>query len=52
MNVAGIDITTWEVAADDREHWRAVVKTGMERAKENRYVHEAVKREKGSKICT
>ena len=46
MKVAGIDITTWEVAADDRGHWRAVVKTGMERAEENRSVHEAVKREK------
>ena len=46
MKVADIDITTWEVAADDRGHWGAVVKTGMERAEENRYVHEAVKREK------
>ena len=46
MKVAEIDITTWEVAADDRGHWIAVVKTGMERAEENRYVHEAVKREK------
>ncbi len=46
MKVAEIDITTWEVAADDRGHWRAVVKTGMKRAEENRSVHEAVKREK------
>ena len=46
MKVAGIDITTWEVAVDEHGHWRAVVKTGMERADENRSVHEAVKREK------
>ena len=46
MKVAEIDITTWEVAADDRGHWRAVAKTVMERAEENRYVHEAGKREK------
>ena len=46
MKVAGIDITTWEVAADDRGHWRAVVNRGMERAEENRYVHEAAKMEK------
>ena len=26
MKVAGIDTTTWEAAADDRGHWRAVVK--------------------------
>ena len=25
MKVAGIDTTTWEVAADDRGHWRLVV---------------------------
>ena len=31
MTLAGIDTTTWEAAADDRVHWRAVVKTGMSR---------------------
>ena len=46
MKVAGIDTTTWEAAADDRGHWRAVVKAGMKRGEENRSVHEAVKREK------
>ena len=35
-----------EAAADDRGHWRAVVKAGMKRGEENRSVHEAVKREK------
>ena len=49
MKVAGIDTTTWEAAADDRGHWRAVVKAGMKRGEENRSVHEAVKREKRSK---
>ena len=29
MKVAGIDTTTWEAAADDRGHWRSVVKAGM-----------------------
>ena len=43
MKVAGIDTTTWEAAADDRGHWRAVVKAGMRRGYENRSVHEAVK---------
>ena len=46
MKVAGINTTTWEAAADDRGHWRAVVKAGMKRGEENRSVHEAVKREK------
>ena len=46
MKVAGIDTTTWEASADDRGHWRAVVKAGMKRGEENRSVHEAVKREK------
>ena len=46
MKVARIDTTTWEAAADDRGHWRAVVKAGMRRGEENRSVHEAVKREK------
>ena len=46
MKVAGIDTTTWEAAADDRGHWRAVVKAGMKRGEENISVHEAVKREK------
>ena len=46
MKAAGIDTTTWEAAADDRGHWRAVVKAGMKRGEENRSVHEAVKREK------
>ena len=46
MKVARIDTTTWEAAADDRGHWRAVVKAGMRRGEENRCVHEAVKREK------
>ena len=46
MKVAGIDTTTWEAAADDRGHWRAVVKAGLRRTEENRSVHEAVKREK------
>ena len=47
MKVAGMDTTTWEAAADDRGQWRAVVKAGMRRGEENRYVHEAVKRERG-----
>ena len=46
MKVAGIDTTTWEAAADDRGHWRAVVKAGMRRGEEERSEHEAVKREK------
>ena len=46
MKVAGIDTTTWEAAVDDRGHWRPVVKAGMRRGEENRYVHEAVKWEK------
>ena len=46
MKMAGIDTTTWEAAADDRGHWRAVVKAGMKRGEENRSVHEAVKMEK------
>ena len=46
MKLAGIDTTTWEAAADDRGHWRAVVKAGMRRGEENRSVYEAVKREK------
>ena len=36
MKVAGIDTTTWEAAADDRGHWRAVVKAGMRREGERR----------------
>ena len=36
MKVAGIDTTTWEAAADDRGHWRAVVKTGTRRGDETR----------------
>ena len=44
MKVAGIDSTTWEAAADDRGHWRAVVKAGMRGGEENRSVHEAVQR--------
>ena len=48
MKVAGID-TTWEAAADDRGHWRAVVKAGMRRGEENRSVHEAVKGRRASK---
>ena len=53
--VAGIDTTTWEADADDRDHWRAVVKAGMRRGEENRSVHEAVKREKRKQVfppCT
>ena len=46
MKVAGIDATTWEAAADDRGHWRSVVKTGMRRGEENRSVHEGGKWEK------
>ena len=46
MKVAGIATTTWEEAADDRGHWRAVVKAGMRRGEENRSEHGAVKREK------
>ena len=46
MKVAGIDTTTWEAAADDRGHWRAVVKAGIRREEEKIYVHEAEKREK------
>ena len=42
----GIDTTTWEAAADDRGHWRSVVKAGMGRGEEKRSVHETVKREK------
>ena len=37
MKVAGIDTTTWDAAADDRGHWRAVVEAGMKRGEENRY---------------
>ena len=46
MKLAGIDTTTWEAAADDRGHWRAVVKAGMRRGEQDIYFHEAVKREK------
>ena len=46
MKVAGIDTTTWEAAADDRGHWRAVVKAGMRRGEEKISTHVAVKREK------
>ena len=46
MKVAGIDTTTWEAAADDRGHWRSVVKTGMRRREKNISVHEAVKSDK------
>ena len=46
MKVAGIDTITWEAAADDRGHWRSVVKAGMRRGEEKRPEHEAVKREK------
>ena len=35
MKVAGIDTTTWEAAADDRGHWRSVVKTGMGRTEDH-----------------
>ena len=48
MKLAGIDTTTWEAAADDRRHWRAVVKAGMRRGEDNRSVYEAVKREKAN----
>ena len=46
MQVAGIVTTTWEAAADDRGHWRSVVKAGMRRGEEKRSEHEAVEREK------
>ena len=46
MKVAEIDNTTWEAAADYSGHWRAVANAGMRRGEENRYVNEAVKREK------
>ena len=48
MKLAGIDdnTTSWEAAADDRGHWRAVLKAGMIRGEDSRSVHEAVKREK------
>ena len=46
MKVAGIDTTTWEAAADDRGHWRSVVKAGMRRGEETRSENEAVKRGK------
>ena len=52
MKVAGIDTMTWEAAAGDRGHWRAVVKAGMKRGKENRSVHEAIKREKRKQKST
>ena len=46
LKVAGIDTTTWEAAADDRGHWRSVVKVGMRRTEEKRSAHDAVKMEK------
>ena len=46
MKVAGIDTKIWEAAADDRGHWRSVVKAGMRRREENRSEREAAKREK------
>ena len=46
MKVAGIDTMTWEAAADDRGHWRSVVKAGMRRGEETRSENEAVKRGK------
>ena len=46
MKVAGIDTTTWNAAADDRMHCTTVIKAAMRRGEENRYAHEAVKREK------
>ena len=46
IKVVGIDTTTWEAAADDRGHWRSVVKAGMRRGEEKISAHEAVKREK------
>ena len=46
MNVAEIDTTTWEAAADDRGHWRSVLKTEMKRGEDNKCAHEAEKRVK------
>ena len=51
MKVAVIDTKTWEAAADDRGHWRSVVKAGMRRGEENRYAHEAAKRERRKQKC-
>ena len=49
MNMAGIDTTTWGAAADDRGHWRSVVKTGMRRG-EKLFSRRCKEREEEAKV--